>query len=61
MRLAAAWCGPAVIDFYQSGNGTTTATVRLAGPAGWADLGTEISDQGSRALTRLTVSLGTQP
>jgi hypothetical protein len=60
VRIAAAWCGPAGIDFYQGGNGSTTATVRLAGPAGWADLAAEISDSG-RALTRLAISLGTQP
>ncbi len=60
MRLAAAWCGPGRDRLLPGRERHHHSTVRLAGPAGWADLGTEISDQGSRALTRLTVSLGTQ-
>ena len=46
LRIAAAWAGPAAIDCYLAGNGTTNATVRLTGPTGQAELTVEISDSG---------------
>jgi CubicO group peptidase (beta-lactamase class C family) len=60
LRLAAAWAGPCELDCYLAGNGSTSATVLLTGPAGNAELTAEIGESG-RALTRLTVSLRTSP
>ena len=55
LRLAAAWAGPCELDCYLAGNGSTSATVLLAGPAGSVELTAEIGESG-RALARLTVS-----
>ena len=57
LRLAAAWTGPARPDCYLAGNGSTSATVRLTGATGWADLTAEIADADG-VLTRLTIALG---
>jgi hypothetical protein len=58
LRLASAWAGPCQLDCYLAGNGSTSATVWLAGESGNAELTAEIGESG-RALTRLTVSLRT--
>ncbi len=57
LRLAAAWTGPARPDCYLAGNGSTSATVRLTGATGWADLTAEIADADG-VLTRLAIALG---
>jgi len=59
LRIAAAWAGPCQLDSYLAGNGSTTATVLLSGPAGTAELTAEVAESGG-ALSRLTVSLGAQ-
>lgn len=60
LRLAAAWAGRCELNCYLAGNGSTSATVLLTGPSGNVELTVEIGESG-RALTRLTVSLGTAP
>ncbi len=60
LRLAAVWAGPSQLDCYLAGNGRSSATVLLTGPAGSAELTAEIGESG-HALTRLAVSLGTSP
>ncbi len=58
LRLAAAWAGPCELDCYLAGNGSTSATVLLVGPAGSVELTAEIGESG-RALTRLIIALST--
>jgi hypothetical protein len=55
LRMAAAWAGQCAIDCYLAGNGSTSATVRLAGPTGKVVLAVEISESGQ--LQRAEVTL----
>jgi CubicO group peptidase (beta-lactamase class C family) len=46
LRMGSAWAGQAVIDCYLAGNGSSSATVRLAGPTGKVVLAVEITESG---------------
>jgi hypothetical protein len=56
LRMAAAWAGPATIDCYVGGNGTTGTTVRLTGPTGKAVLAVEISESGELRRAEVTLT-----
>ncbi len=61
LRLAAAWAGRCEIDCFLAGNGSTSATIRLTGATGIADLAVEVPAAGdSRAdpgVSRVEVTL----
>ena len=56
LRLAAAWTGPCAPGGWLAGDGSTTATIELAGPSGRAVLTVEVSRTGL-VLQRAEVSL----
>ena len=56
LRVAAAWAGPCALDCYLAGNGSTSATVRLAGPTGKVVLAVEIGESGQLQRAEVTLS-----
>ena len=56
LRIAAAWAGQCALDCYLAGNGSTSATVRLAGPTGKVVLAVEISESGQLQRAEVTLA-----
>ena len=56
LRIAAAWAGPCALDCYLAGNGSTSATVRLAGPTGKVVLAVEIGESGQLQRAEVTLA-----
>jgi len=55
LRLAAVWAGQCQLDCYLAGNGSTTSTVRLAGPSGTVVLAIEVSEAGDVRRSEVTL------
>ena len=55
LRMAAAWAGQCAVDCYLAGNGSTSATVRVAGPTGQVVLAVEISESGQIQRAEVTL------